>query len=113
MFDEFAPPIPVARLLGRSGFGNAVGSLEAAASDDIQEITLLGIIASGSLNASNGIARATATKQSGNWDRWGTFLKHSGITDEFLGGIPQEQRTILVSSFSASVQRNQFVKTSK
>ena len=42
MFDEFAPPIPVARLLGRSGFGDAVGSVEAAASDDIQEITFLG-----------------------------------------------------------------------
>ena len=33
---------PVARLLGRSGFGDAVGSVEAAASNDIQEITFLG-----------------------------------------------------------------------
>ena len=29
-------------MLGRSGFGDAVGSVEAAASDDIQEITFLG-----------------------------------------------------------------------
>ena len=42
MFDECAPPIPVFRLLGRSGFGNAVGSSEAAASNDTQDITFLG-----------------------------------------------------------------------
>ena len=75
-----------------------------------QERYLMDIIASGSLDASNGIDKDTATKQSGNWDRWGTLLKHSGITDKFLGGIPQEQKTILVSSFAASVRRNQFGK---
>ena len=42
MLEEFAPPILAARLFGRSGFGDAVGSVEAAASDDIQEITFLG-----------------------------------------------------------------------
>ena len=42
MFEECAPPIPVSRLLGRSGFGDAVGSVEAAVSNDIQEIILLG-----------------------------------------------------------------------
>ena len=42
MFEEFAPPIPVARLLGRSGFGNAVGSVKATASNGIQEIPFLG-----------------------------------------------------------------------
>ena len=42
MFEECAPPIPVSRLLGRSGFGNTVGCVEAAASDNIQEITFLG-----------------------------------------------------------------------
>ena len=42
MFEECAPSIPVARLLGCSGFGDSVGSVEAAASDDIQEITFLG-----------------------------------------------------------------------
>ena len=42
MFEECYPPFPVARLLGRSGYGYAVGSVEAAASDDIQEITFLG-----------------------------------------------------------------------
>ena len=42
MFEEYSPPLPVARLLGRSGFGDAVGSVEAAASNDIQEITFLG-----------------------------------------------------------------------
>ena len=42
MFEEFAPPISVARLIGSSGFGNAVGCIEAATSDDIQDITFLG-----------------------------------------------------------------------
>ena len=42
MFDECAPPIPVARLIGCSGFGDAVGSVEAAASDYTQEITFMG-----------------------------------------------------------------------
>ena len=42
MFEEFAPPIPVARLIGRSGFVDAIGSVEAAASDDIQDIMFLG-----------------------------------------------------------------------
>ena len=42
MLEECAPPIPVARLIGCSGFGNAVGSVEAATSNDIQEITFLG-----------------------------------------------------------------------
>ena len=36
------PITPVSRILGRSGFGDAVGSVEAAASDDIQEISFLG-----------------------------------------------------------------------
>ena len=43
MFEECAPPIPVSRLLGCNGFGDAVGCVEAAASDDIQEITVLGV----------------------------------------------------------------------
>ena len=42
MLDECSPPFPVDRLLGRSGFGDAVGSVEAAVSDDIQEIKFLG-----------------------------------------------------------------------
>ena len=42
MLEECAPPFPVTRLLGRSGFGNDVGIIEATASDDIQEITFLG-----------------------------------------------------------------------
>ena len=43
MFEECALPIPVDRLLGHSGFGDAVGSVNAAASNDIQEITFLGV----------------------------------------------------------------------
>ena len=78
-----------------------------------QERFILDIIASGSLDASDGIAKATATKKSGNWYRRCTFFKHSGIADEFLGGIPQEKRTILVLSFFASLRRNQFVTTRK
>ena len=42
MLEECAPPIPVARLLGRSGFGNDVGYVEDDASNDIQEIISLG-----------------------------------------------------------------------
>ena len=42
MFEECAPPIPVARLLGRSGFDDAVVSVKAVACNDIQEITFLG-----------------------------------------------------------------------
>ena len=42
MFEECAPPIPVARMLGRSGFGDAVESVKAVASNDIQEIMFLG-----------------------------------------------------------------------
>ena len=41
MFEECAPPIPVARLIGRSGVGNAVESVKTAASDDIQEKVFL------------------------------------------------------------------------
>ena len=43
MFEECAPPIPVAILLGHNVFGDSVGSAEAAASDDIQEIMFLGV----------------------------------------------------------------------
>ena len=42
MLEECDPSIPVAKMLGRSGFGDAVGIVEAAASKDIQEITFLG-----------------------------------------------------------------------
>ena len=40
--DEYSPPFPVARLVGRSGFGDSIGCVEAAASNDIQEIVFLG-----------------------------------------------------------------------
>ena len=36
MFEECAPPIPVSILLGRSGVGDAVESVNTAASNDIQ-----------------------------------------------------------------------------
>ena len=39
----YTPSISVARLLGRSGFGNTVDRVEDAAIDDIQEITSLGV----------------------------------------------------------------------
>ena len=42
MFEECATPIPVARLVGRSGFGSAVRLTKDAVSDDIQDITFLG-----------------------------------------------------------------------
>ena len=42
MFEECAPPTPVSRLIGRSGFGDAVGCVKSDASNDIQEIKFLG-----------------------------------------------------------------------
>ena len=42
MFEEYAPPITVARLLSRSGVGDAIESVKTAASDDIQEKMFLG-----------------------------------------------------------------------
>ena len=41
MCDKCAPSTTVTRLLGRSGFGNTVGSIEAAASEYTQEIASL------------------------------------------------------------------------
>ena len=41
MCEEFSSPIPVSRLLGCSGFGNAVGWAEDDASSNIQEIMSL------------------------------------------------------------------------
>ena len=79
----------------------------------VQEHFLLYIIAIGSLDAFNGIAKFTATEQSVNWYMWCTFLKNTGITDKFLGGDPTRAEEILVSSFAASVQQNQFGTTRK
>ena len=42
MFEECSPHIPVSRLLGRSGFADAVGIIESAASGDIQTIMFMG-----------------------------------------------------------------------
>ena len=42
MLEECAPLIPVARLIGRSGFGDDIVSVEAAARNDIQDIRFLG-----------------------------------------------------------------------
>ena len=50
----------------------------------VQEHFILDIIASGSIDAFNGITNATVTKQSENWYRWGKFLKHTGIANKFL-----------------------------
>ena len=47
---------------------------------------LLDIITSGSLEETNGTAKATVTNKSGNWDMWCKFLKHSGIADKLLRG---------------------------
>ena len=42
MCDKFAQSIPVTILFGRSGFGDAIGCIEAATGDDTQEFTSLG-----------------------------------------------------------------------
>ena len=42
IFEECAPHIPVDRLLGRSGVGDAAESVKTASNDDIQEKTFLG-----------------------------------------------------------------------
>ena len=74
---------------------------------------LLDVIASGSLDAFNGIANATATKQSGNWYRWCTFLKHTKIEDKFLGRDPTRAEETLMSAFAALVRLNHFGTTRK
>ena len=42
MCEECVPPIPGTRLIGCSIFGDALGCVKAAVSNDIQEITSLG-----------------------------------------------------------------------
>ena len=78
-----------------------------------QRYYLLGIITSRILDMTKGISKDNTTKQSGNWERWRTFLTHTGITDKLLDGIPQVEKTILVLSFASSVQSNQFGATCK
>ena len=73
-------------------------------------------IARGSLDASNGIAKSTATKQSGNWYRWCTFIKHSGTADKLLGGDPtraEENPCVIIRRLSATklVWQNQETNT--
>ena len=51
----------------------------------VQKHFLLDIITSDSLDDFNGIANANATNQSGKWYRWGTFIKHAVISNEFIG----------------------------
>ena len=68
MFEEYSPHFPVARLLGHSGFGNDVGSVEAAPSDDTQEITFLG----GCLMWNNAAV--------GCGNIWSKYLVVSGLT---------------------------------
>ena len=59
------------------------------------------------------ITKDAATKKSGNWEIWCTLLTHTGITNKLFNVIPQEEKTILVSSFAASVQSNQCGATYK
>ena len=44
MCEEYAPSLPVYRLLGSSGSGYSFGSVEDDASENLQEIIYLGII---------------------------------------------------------------------
>ena len=76
----------------------------------------MNIIASGRFDASNGISKATATKQSDNWYRWCTLLKHSGIIDKFLGGDTtraEDNPCVIIRRLSATkpVWHNQETKT--
>ena len=79
----------------------------------VQEHFLLDIIANGSIDAFNGIANTTATKQSDKCYRWCAFLKHTLIVDKCLGGDSTRLEETHMSSFTASVQRNQFGTTRK
>ena len=74
---------------------------------------LLDIVTSSILDTTEGITKANVTKQSGNWERWYTFLTHTGVTNKFLNRLPQGEKKIMVASFAASVQRNQFGATRK
>ena len=76
--------------------------------NDTQRDYLLDIFTSSIPKMTERIDKATATKKSVNWEIWCTFLTHTGITNKFLDGIQKGENTILVSSFKASVWRNQF-----
>ena len=80
---------------------------------DAQRCYFLGIITGGSLDATNCISKDTSAKQSGNCYRWWNVFTHSGITDKCLRGTPQEHKRIILSSFTASVWRNQIGTTKK
>ena len=78
-----------------------------------QRYYLLDIFTSSIRDTTEGITKATATKQSINWERWCTLLTYTGIANKLLDGILQGEKTIMVSSFAASVQRNYFCATRK
>ena len=59
------------------------------------------------------ITKSTVTKYYGNWEGWCKFLTHTGIKKKLLDGIPKGDKTILVLSFTAPVQRNQFGEKNK
>ena len=64
-------------------------------------------VTSRNLDMTNGISKATVTKHSGNWKRWCKLLTHTGIKKKFI------EKTLLLSSFTASVQTNKFGTTKK
>ena len=81
-----------------------------------QEIYLLDIIAIGSLDASNGIAKANATKQSVNWDRWGNIPQKLRNHRLIPGRDPkraEENPCVIIRRLSATkpVRHNQETNT--
>ena len=67
------------------------------------------IFASIIINMNKLISTATVTNQSGKWEIWCTL----GVERKFLDRLQHVSNTRLVSSFTESVQRNQFDTTNK
>ena len=74
---------------------------------------LLDIFVRINLKTTYGISKANSSNQSENWEIWCTFITHTGAKEKILDGLPQGDKTALVSSFAESVQSNKFGTTIK
>ena len=71
----------------------------------------MGRIADGWLDQQVGIAPGTHAQQSGSFARWERFLACCGIQDKFLDTFEHNARISILSTFAASVRRNEHGKT--
>ena len=73
----------------------------------------MGVIDSIIFNTFEGIYKAIVANQSCNWYQWCTLLFHPGVKDTLLEILPQEDKAILISSFTSLLWQNQFGTTNK